>query len=40
MKTLAPREVYDLNEHLINEIKYPISGRANLGSSESNPMSV
>jgi len=31
---LAPHDAYDLNKHLINKIKHPISGCANSGSSE------
>ena len=39
-KTLAPRHMYGLIEHLINNIKHLISGRVNPGSSESDLMSV
>ena len=38
--TSAPRETYDLFEHLNNEIKHPRSGRADLGSSGNDPTSV
>ena len=33
-ETPAPRNIYDLNEYLINNMRYPVSGRANPGSSE------
>jgi len=33
-ETPAPRNMYDLNEHLINNMKHPVSGRADSGSSE------
>ena len=33
-ETPAPREAYELNEHLNKSIKYPVSERANTGSSE------
>ena len=36
----APRKAYNLIEHLHNENKRPISGRANPGSSESDLVSV
>ena len=39
-KTPTPRNMYGLIEHLINNIKYPISESANVGSSKSDPMSV
>jgi len=39
-KTPASRDMSGLIEHMINNIKHPISGRANPGSSESDPMSV
>ena len=33
-ETPAPRTMYDLNEHLINNMKHPVSGSTNSGSSE------
>ena len=33
-ETPAPREAYELNEHLNKSIKHPVSGRANSRSSE------
>ena len=39
-ETPAPRNISSLIEHLINNMKHPVSGRANPGSSESDPMSV
>ena len=36
----APRKAYSIIEHLHNRNKCPISGRANPGSSESDPVSV
>jgi len=33
-ETLSPRNMYNLNEHLINNIKHPVPECANLGSSE------
>ena len=39
-KTPAPRNMYGLVEHLNKKIRHPISGCANLGSSESDPISV
>jgi len=39
-ETHAPRNMYSLIEHLIIETKRLISGRANLGSSESDLVSM
>ena len=33
-RTPAPREAYDLNEHLNKSIRHPVSGRAYPGSLE------
>jgi len=39
-ETSALRNMYGHIKHLNNRIKHPISGNANLGSSESDPISV